>query len=273
MTGNFELPPKIDLGLILDSSVDMGLENMHKSGLLVRQLLDRLSISPGTTRVAFYSVSNTSKEHFQFKTHVNRKCLLSAVQNGKINFGDKNFNFVSLLSETFNTMHAKSKNTDEQKRIYLFITNTIDEYNNLQDKLNFKLKTDDFLGLVLFDYDQDTIKNKNKLKILTFNKKEDIFQILKHLKIPNHSYTKCKVEGKKIKDECNRECTCNHGKLSNCYRIRHEFTTMTKEERQRYLKAYTKLTTVSPYKEVYERFIFMHYKYFCWGIHTERLVN
>lgn len=46
---------------------------------------------------------------------------------------------------------------------------------------------------------------------------------------------------------------------------------MTKRERRRYLRAYLTLTTVLPYKNKYEEYIFIHQKYFCYGIHTRGL--
>jgi len=121
------------------------------------------------------------------------------------------------------------------------------------------------------DYSDESDLNLNTNSILQFSGKESQLRLaLKSLDIPIRSYTQCaKQTGQKyIQDECNNRCECVNGKLVNCTRVRHEFMALSKQDRQRYLKAYKKMTTTQPYKEAYERFIFMHYKYFCWGIHT-----
>ena len=46
---------------------------------------------------------------------------------------------------------------------------------------------------------------------------------------------------------------------------------MTENERARYLRAYLKLTTVLPFRYRYEKYIYLHQKYFCYGIHTKDL--
>ncbi len=84
------------------------------------------------------------------------------------------------------------------------------------------------------------------------------------------NFTQCSGNGK-LFDECERHCDCINGSLQNCYRLRKEFTQMTKQERQRYLQVYMKLTTEQPYKNRYERFVYLHYKYFCYGIHRKDL--
>lgn len=46
---------------------------------------------------------------------------------------------------------------------------------------------------------------------------------------------------------------------------------MTKKERTRYVKTYLTLTTKMPHKYKYEKFIYIHFKYFCYGIHNKDL--
>lgn len=268
------LPPKIDLGIVLDISSDMGKVNIGKAATMLDELLDRLSISPGTTRVALYTVDNDMREIFDFQKHVNRKCIIRAINNVTIHYGDKDYNFSKVLVKTFQMMHKKSKSVDNQRRIYLFITNSYEEYGDLSKKLKLQLTRNDFIGLVLINVDKETLRPVNKkvrVRPLVYNAQHDLIKVLKKLNIPNKSYTACSNEGAYVYDECNRKCKCKNGKFTNCYRIRREFTALSKQERKRYLKAYKILTTTSPYKEIYERYIYMHYKYFCWGIHTHDL--
>lgn len=44
-----------------------------------------------------------------------------------------------------------------------------------------------------------------------------------------------------VYDECRRECTCQHGKLVNCYRVRKQFSELPLEERLYYINAYKTL--------------------------------
>ena len=46
---------------------------------------------------------------------------------------------------------------------------------------------------------------------------------------------------------------------------------MTRKERAKYLKAYLRLTTEMPLRYRYEKYIYLHQKYFCYGIHTKNL--
>ena len=116
-------------------------------------------------------------------------------------------------------------------------------------------------------------RNKNNKQIKTIELPTKIEHILYKINVENKIYGECKLrkEGQTVIDECNRHCKCRNRKLVDCYRLRKEFTSMTSRERRRYLRAYKTLTTKPPYKETYERFIFMHYKYFCWGIHNRDL--
>lgn len=122
-------------------------------------------------------------------------------------------------------------------------------------------------------FEVETSKTGNNKQIKTIELPTKIEHILYKINVENKIYGQCTLrkEGKTVIDECNRHCRCQNQKLVDCYRVRKEFTSMTSKERRRYLRTYKTLTTKSPYKETYERFIFMHYKYFCWGIHNRDL--
>ncbi|XP_065062000.1 hemocyanin 2-like isoform X3 [Rhopilema esculentum] len=110
----------------------------------------------------------------------------------------------------------------------------------------------------------------NNVTCLNINSFDSSKTALQALNLPGDIITQCNVTGK-IFDECGRHCDCVNGTITNCYRIRKEFTQMTKRERRKYLKAYFKLTTKFPFKYRYEKFIYIHQKYFCYGIHSKRL--
>ena len=56
-------------------------------------------------------------------------------------------------------------------------------------------------------------------------------------------------------DECERACVCRGGRPSECYRVRREFSHMSKEERRRYLFAVLFASTQDKYKSKYEELL------------------
>lgn len=58
----------------------------------------------------------------------------------------------------------------------------------------------------------------------------------------------CK-EGAYIYDKCSQRCVCSSsGDLVNCTRLRKEITSMTQDERQRYIDAILTVSTSSKYE-------------------------
>jgi len=284
-------PEKIDLTFIVDESERMGEENLRNSVKIILKLLKHFSISPGTTRVGLYTVGNKWKKHFEFRDHVNRECLMKSLK--KIIFklrGSNREKYVHFLRTGLAKLKEKHTDIEGQRRIYLYLTNNADDKKLLEGELELNLE--DEFTILLFEEehasDVGTTNATKKLNIASVSKQIRLLSlpvstdhILYKLNVENKQYGICKnrttekqegeQEIRRVKDECDRHCECHDGKLTNCFRLRREFTSMTSAERRRYLKAYKTLTTKSPYKETYERFIFMHYKYFCWGIHTRDL--
>ena len=53
-------------------------------------------------------------------------------------------------------------------------------------------------------------------------------------------------------------CECRKGELTNCYRVRQDFTKMTIEQRKRFINTY-KLASVHPlFKRDYEKTVTLH---------------
>ena len=69
-------------------------------------------------------------------------------------------------------------------------------------------------------------------------------------------------------DECGRRCECKCGKLVNCCRVRKDFPSMSKIERERYINAVKTVSTVQPYKAKYDALITIHRTEFFNRIHT-----
>lgn len=70
------------------------------------------------------------------------------------------------------------------------------------------------------------------------------------------------VEGTVSFDDCGQRCTCVKGRLVDCVRIRKEFTTMTPEERRRYIAVIKKASSDPQFKDRYDSLIIEHYNLF-----------
>ena len=78
----------------------------------------------------------------------------------------------------------------------------------------------------------------------------------------------CRGGGGVVYDECGRECACVNGKMTECFRVRKEFTSLSNEEKTRYLQAYYKITTEEPLKSRFVTFIKKHNIWFFKGLHN-----
>ena len=71
------------------------------------------------------------------------------------------------------------------------------------------------------------------------------------------SPTTCE-EGSYVLNQCEERCKCKHGKLTNCYRVRKDFTKMDIEERKRFINTY-KMASLHPlFKKDYENVVAFH---------------
>ena len=55
----------------------------------------------------------------------------------------------------------------------------------------------------------------------------------------------CEEGGNSGFNECEERCECRKGELTNCFRVRQDFTKMTIEQRKRFINTY-KLASVHP---------------------------
>ncbi|XP_048583063.1 hemocyanin, beta-C chain unit D-like [Nematostella vectensis] len=62
-------------------------------------------------------------------------------------------------------------------------------------------------------------------------------------------------------------CTCRRGGMTDCFRIRRDFTSMPWKERMRFINALIKVSTQDPYKRSYDQLIATHTNNFKNGIH------
>lgn len=64
-----------DLLIILDSSRSINSDTYESSMVFLHNLMDYMSISPGTTRIALITFSSKAKLEFNFEKYVNRECI------------------------------------------------------------------------------------------------------------------------------------------------------------------------------------------------------
>lgn len=64
----------------------------------------------------------------------------------------------------------------------------------------------------------------------------------------------CSEEGQ-VFDECGQRCTCQHGKLTDCCRIRADYASLTTQEKLRYINTVKQLATDPAYKERYDTLV------------------
>ena len=68
----------------------------------------------------------------------------------------------------------------------------------------------------------------------------------------------CEEGGNSGFNECEERCECRKGELTNCFRVRQDFTKMTIEQRKRFINTY-KLASVHPlFKRDYEKSVTLH---------------
>ena len=81
------------------------------------------------------------------------------------------------------------------------------------------------------------------------------------------SYLSCPKESPTTYDECGRRCECKKGKLTNCFRVRKEFNSMTYKERERYVITFYTASTKEPFRTKYRKLIRIHRQLFFTNIH------
>lgn len=75
------------------------------------------------------------------------------------------------------------------------------------------------------------------------------------------------VEGTIVTDRCGQRCRCSGGHPVGCTRVRREFTSMSRADRERYIRTVITASTDARYKPDYDRLITLHKTIFRSGIH------
>ncbi|XP_022801546.1 uncharacterized protein LOC111339216 [Stylophora pistillata] len=75
------------------------------------------------------------------------------------------------------------------------------------------------------------------------------------------------VERSIVTDRCGQRCRCSRGRFVQCTRVRREFTTMSRADREKYVRAVRTVSTDPRYKTDYDSMLTQHKTIFNSGIH------
>lgn len=75
------------------------------------------------------------------------------------------------------------------------------------------------------------------------------------------------VEGSIRADRCGQRCRCSRGRFVDCTRVRREFTTMSRLDREKYIRTVRTASRDRKFKPAYDRLITLHRTIFTSGIH------
>jgi len=166
------------------------------------------------------------------------------------------------LIRELNHLAANSKN----KRIYLKLIG--DQQNNGSNPVQNSYHSSRY-GYRDWQYHYSTkkkVKENKKINILT-----SAGHNLRKLDFLKGSSRSCighnKSNDRYVRDECNRRCECINGKLTNCFRVRQEFSSMTKTERLRFINVYKYFSTSKRFQVLYSNYVNYHFRYFYKGLH------
>lgn len=276
MVGNFSFepdralssrPPSFDVVFVVDNSHP---DFLRLSKQVITSLLDYFSISPSTTRVSLFTISDEVTLKFHFKSFVNRECVVKAVN--RLNESILPATLKSLVKATLKTrkLFATYPRGDRVKLAihlltnsrryspkYAYVYNDITSYAVVYGQPNDKV-----------EYLVTPLKSKH---LFFVRKNSDVKAVVNTFEFKK-SYMECSGTGT-VRDECDRVCECVHGKLTNCYRLRKELSKLSNAERKRLFTAIYKMGMSSKYKTTHDKFVWVHENYMCTTIHNEDYFN
>ncbi|XP_065644294.1 uncharacterized protein LOC100199661 isoform X2 [Hydra vulgaris] len=224
--------------------------------LLVSDLLSKLPLDK--YRVSLYSTNGVFQQFFDFQS---RACLLKVLSN-------KQPKQTSLTNALKQAMQEIESSFNDEKHFFVIVTDTfLDE------------STVEFLKSIHRSSLNEGIYILQIGKVIqTYFRKEDGFSwisinsttIINNLPFIQANRQSCSKNYLLQLDECSRRCDCVDGKLVNCRRVRREFSSMSREERDLYLNTIKEFSVNPKYVQTYEKFIMLHQKYFWSGIHEAK---
>jgi len=261
-----------DLAILLDSSKSINDEIYECSLDFMSELVNFMSISPGTTRLALITFTSKAKLEFSFEKYVNREGLQKKFASLRKRRRRGRTNIDAGLRKAID-LFKNHKGFATDRELYVISDGKWNEGRNPKQSL-IKLRK---LGIKVKAFGIGRYPNKRNLKYIVGKLCKSCYvrldancekhnRLMRFLTKRKEPVTACKGRGI-VRDECHRECSCVNGRMVDCFRVRREFTTYSKEEKKRYLQAYYKITTEEPVKSRFVKFITMHAKWFWKGIH------
>eukprot|EP00111_Clytia_hemisphaerica_P012849 TCONS_00037769-protein len=204
-------------------TIDLGHEHKELAESILTQLLDGINLLE--YRIAVYTTYGVEKRIVDFQS---RECTIK--------------NIVSTI---------KSKRTLTKREVLKTMLRESAQYKTNQNTLT--IITDDDLVSRRYHY---VIRIPDDVT----SRQEIDKSMLHKFHFYNAELKKCDVVGPRITilDECNRECSCQDGHLTNCYRVRRQFSELPLKDRLHYIKAYKTLFTHQPFNETFLNLLDIH---------------
>jgi len=261
-----------DLAILLDSSKSINDEIYECNLDFMSELVNFMSISPGTTRLALITFTSKARLEFSFEKYVNRECLQKKFASLRKRRRKGRTNIDAGLRKAID-LFKNHKGFATDRELYVISDGKWNEGRSPKQSLS-KLRK---LGIKVKAFGIGRNPNKRNLKYIVGKLCKSCYvrldancekhnRLMRFLTKRKEPVTACKGQGI-VRDECHRECSCINGRMVDCFRIRREFTTYSKEEKKRYLQAYYKITTEEPLKSRFIKFISIHANWFWKGIH------
>ncbi|XP_047125486.1 uncharacterized protein LOC105843588 isoform X2 [Hydra vulgaris] len=234
---------------------DFDFQRQSFGKMLISNILNKLPLDK--YRVSLYSTNGVLQ---QFQDFQSRTCLVNIL----VNETTKKRSMISTLKLAKQEIEADL--SDERNIIIVIVDEDLDE-----SAFEF-LKSTRVSTLNIGVYILCVSQNISKFQF----RKEVGFQwvyvnstsVIKNLSFLRENRQSCGKTSIAL-DECNRLCDCIDSMMVNCKRVRKEFSSMPKEERNLYLNVLKELSTNRKYFKIYQQFIDLHSKYFDSGIHED----
>jgi len=270
------LPPRVHLTIVIPSTTTVGARNFFSLKIFVKNLVQEFSASPSGTRVAMVTQSSVPRLAFNFYQFINMECTLKGISSVRFAPGqtsplDNVLNFVN------SKLHRQLKREKPTEHRILFIIAESSIFNSTAPAaLPAKTLKDNGVEVFILTVGKhvtnngpkEIASNPEQSHVFQVSSFQDLSKLSKAFKGKGFSHS-CSGEGI-VYDECNRRCHCKDGQLTDCYRIRKDFTEMSFGERRRFVRAFKAVSKDPPYRSTYDLVTVLH-PHFFESIHEKEL--
>ncbi|XP_031565456.1 uncharacterized protein LOC116300685 [Actinia tenebrosa] len=263
------LPPRLDLVFILDTpSSECSSKQFGILKVFLQNLVKEFSISPSTTRIGLIRCSANASLQFGLDHFMNRECALKALKNLRYHPSSRcslnsAFDLARRIVFKKNDLHAK-------KLVFLLSAEKQrHDKKTVVSAANLRRNGVELFELCVRSHhrareDKRIASKPMRTHRLHVDDYDALVEVADQIKGEGLGQS-CSTTGT-VYDECRRRCRCSNGQMIDCYRVRKEFTSMTLEERRLYIHALKTVSSLQPYKRMYDTLTTYHPLWFK-GVH------